>query len=31
VTTLGIDGKAGDAEGAAADPEKKKILDMFKD
>ena len=31
VTTLGLDGKPGEGEGAAVDPEKKKILEMFKD
>ena len=31
VTTLGLDGKPGEGEGAVVDPEKKKILEMFKD
>jgi penicillin-binding protein 1A len=31
VTTLGLDGKPGEGEGAAVDPEKKKILEMFKE
>ncbi len=31
VTSLGIEGKSSEGEGAAIDPEKKKILDMFKE
>jgi len=31
VTSLGIEGKNSEGEGAATDPEKKKILDMFKE
>jgi len=31
VTSLGIEGKTPEADGSTMDPEKKKILDMFKD
>ena len=31
VTSLGIEGKSSEGEGATTDPEKKKILDMFKE
>jgi penicillin-binding protein 1A len=31
VTSLGIEGKSSEGEGATSDPEKKKILDMFKE
>ena len=31
VTTLGLEGKTSEGDGAVVDPEKKKILEMFKD
>jgi penicillin-binding protein 1A len=31
VTSLGVDGKPPEAEAPTADPEKKKILDLFKE
>jgi hypothetical protein len=31
VTHLGIEGKSTDSDAATTDPEKKKILDMFKE
>jgi penicillin-binding protein 1A len=31
VTSLGVDGKPPEAEASTADPEKKKILDLFKE